>query len=626
MSDLTGELIDGRYRLAKVVASGGMATIYSAVDTRLDRSVAVKIMHPHLAQDEKFVERFIREAKAAAALSHPNIVSVLDQGWNQGGVPCVFIVMELIEGATLRDYIHEQGSLSVERSLQLLMPVASALAAAHRLGIVHRDIKPENILISNEGRIKIADFGLARGDLIGTTMTAESSVILGSVSYLSPEQVQRGVADSRSDVYSLGIVLFECITGQKPFQGDDPVQIAISHVNERVPTPSTLNPSLSPEVDNLVMRATDSNPDKRPKDGNQFLEEMRALSEKIDPRRRQLSLELDLPPAPIKEAVRERARNNKRKVEVPKEDTVAKSEKIRTKGSPRVSMNRRIVALIAIILGVGAWYVATGPGSKVVVPSLAGATLKQATKELSDLGLTINIKSEEFSEEIPQGKIISSKPAGGGRIAPSGTVDVFISKGPERFNVPDLAGLDQASAEKALTSNSLTLGSSNSEYSNQVPTGFVVRSNPPAGTSVKRNTLVSLVISKGIQQVSIADYKGKVSDQALNELSDAGFNVKQQFVYSEDLPAGVVISQTPGEGNADKGSQVTLIISKGSEYVFIPNLFSLTQTKALATLKDLDLKVNVKSVGKKKVKVVTNVSPKVGMKVKRGSTVTITVG
>lgn len=181
MSDLTGELIDSRYRLTKIVASGGMATIYEAVDTRLDRNVAVKIMHPHLAQDEKFVERFIREAKAAAALSHPNIVSVLDQGWNQGGVPCVFIVMELIEGATLRDYIHEQGSLSVERSLQLLMPVASALAAAHRLGIVHRDIKPENILISNEGRIKIADFGLARGDLLGTTMTAESSVILGSV-------------------------------------------------------------------------------------------------------------------------------------------------------------------------------------------------------------------------------------------------------------------------------------------------------------------------------------------------------------------------------------------------------------------------------------------------------------
>ena len=531
MSDLTGELIDSRYRLTKIVASGGMATIYEAVDTRLDRNVAVKIMHPHLAQDEKFVERFIREAKAAAALSHPNIVSVLDQGWNQGGVPCVFIVMELIEGATLRDYIHEQGSLSVERSLQLLMPVASALAAAHRLGIVHRDIKPENILISNEGRIKIADFGLARGELLGTTMTAESSVILGSVSYLSPEQVQRGVADSRSDIYSLGIVFFECVTGQKPFQGDDPVQIAISHVNERVPAPSSLKPSLSPDVDLLVQRSTDLDPDKRPRDGGQFLEELRALSEKIDPRRRQLSLELDLPPAPIKESVRERARNNKKKVEVPKEDTVAKDEKRKKKSSPRVNRNRKIAALLALILGVAAWYIAAGPGAKVVVPSLAGATLKQATKELSDLGLAINVKSEEFSEEIPQGKIISSKPAGGGRIAPSGTVEVFISKGPERFDVPDLTGLDQASAEKALTSNSLTLGDSTSEFSSQVPAGFVVRSNPAAGASVKRNTLVSLVISKGIQQVSIADYKGKVSDQALNELSDAGFDVKQQFVY-----------------------------------------------------------------------------------------------
>ena len=223
MSDLTGEVIDGRYKLNRIVASGGMATIYAATDLRLDRVIAVKIMHPHLAQDEKFVERFIREAKAAAALSHPNIVAVLDQGWNQGGTPCVFIVMELVEGATLRDYIFEQGATELTSALQMIIPVASALSAAHRMGIVHRDIKPENILVSNEGRIKIADFGLARGALLGTTMTAESSVILGSVSYLSPEQVQRGVADARSDIYSLGIVLFELLTGQKPYQGEDPV-------------------------------------------------------------------------------------------------------------------------------------------------------------------------------------------------------------------------------------------------------------------------------------------------------------------------------------------------------------------------------------------------------------------
>lgn len=327
MSDLSGEVIDGRYQLTRIVASGGMATIYAALDLRLDRQVAVKVMHPHLAQDEQFVSRFIREAKAAASLSHPNIVAVLDQGWNQGGTPCVFIVMELIEGATLRDYLHEQGALPVERALQLITPVASALAAAHRLGIVHRDIKPENILVSKEGRIKIADFGLARGALLGSTMTAESSVILGSVSYLSPEQVQRGVSDARSDVYSLGIVLFELLTGQKPYQGEDPVQIAIRHVNDRVPAPSTLNPNISPEVDELVLKATNIDPDKRPKDAGELHELLRALSEKLDPKRRQLSLELDLPPLPINSNTKESKNRNKKTTQ--KEETVAKKRKPR---------------------------------------------------------------------------------------------------------------------------------------------------------------------------------------------------------------------------------------------------------------------------------------------------------
>jgi len=328
VSELIGEIIDGRYQLTRVVGSGGMATIYAAIDLRLDRQVAVKVMHSHLAQDEQFVSRFIREAKAAASLSHPNIVAVLDQGWNQGGAPCVFIVMELIEGATLRDYIIEQGALSAERALSIITPVASALAAAHKLGIVHRDIKPENILVSKEGRIKIADFGLARGALLGNTMTAESSVILGSVSYLSPEQVQRGVADARSDIYSLGIVLFEILTGEKPYQGEDPVQVAIKHVNERVPAPSTLKPGLSVEIDRLVLSATDIDPDKRPRDAVILLEKLRELSEKLDPRKRQLSLELDLPPLAIKEpgkkdGAKRLRRDKDREVEIPKNQEAA---------------------------------------------------------------------------------------------------------------------------------------------------------------------------------------------------------------------------------------------------------------------------------------------------------------
>ena len=638
MSDLTGEVIDGRYQLTRVVAAGGMATIYAALDLRLDRQVAVKIMHPHLAQDEKFVERFIREAKAAASLSHPNIVSVLDQGWNQGGVPCVYIVMELVEGSTLREFLFEQGALGVERTLQLLMPVASALAAAHALGIVHRDIKPENVLVSKEGRIKIADFGLARGALLGSTMTAESSVILGSVSYLSPEQVQRGIADARSDVYSLGIVMFELLTGEKPYKGEDPVQIAIRHVNERVPAPSTINPALPPEIDALVLRATDIDPDKRPRDCSIFLEEMRSISEQIDPRRRQLSLELDLPPAPIKQGGKDRTKTRKRTPVIervksnlgePKKEGEVKREKTaetKRKSSPRIKRNRTIAAGLAVLIGTFIWYSFLGPGSKVVVPSLAGMSVKQATSELEDLGLSLQVGTEEFSEEVPDGKIIASDPAGGGRIAPTGTVKVTVSKGKERYDIPNLAGLTIDAAETALTKRKLLIGQSIEEFSSEVPKGYIIRTSPKVGEKVKRDTTVDLVISAGVEQISLSDYKGKSGEQALNELNDAGFEVKTNYVFNEDLPIGAVISQSPSTGQAPKGSTITLLVSKGSEFVFIPNLFGMAESKAVTTLKSLELKVAVKKVGTKKVKVVTNIAPKVGSKVKRGSTVTITVG
>jgi serine/threonine-protein kinase len=636
VSELIGEIIDGRYQLTRVVGSGGMATIYAAIDLRLDRQVAVKIMHSHLAQDEQFVSRFIREAKAAASLSHPNIVAVLDQGWNQGGSPCVFIVMELIEGATLRDYLIEQGSLSPERALSIITPVASALAAAHKLGIVHRDIKPENILVSKEGRIKIADFGLARGALLGNTMTAESSVILGSVSYLSPEQVQRGVADARSDIYSLGIVLFEILTGQKPYQGEDPVQVAIKHVNERVPAPSTLKPGLSVEIDQLVLSATDIDPDKRPRDAVVMLEKLRELSEKFDPRKRQLSLELDLPPLAIKEAGKrdgaKRLRRDKdREVEIPKNQEAAvkkeKSSSIAKKAlSKRVKRNRQIAALIAIALGIGIWYVIVGPGSKVIVPSLAGLTVKEATSELADLGLDLKVEREEFSEDIPENRVIKSSPAGGGRISPDGTVEVTISKGKERYIVPTLQGLKIEIAEGLISDNNLVVGEIIEEFSSEFPKGFIMRSSPAAGERIKRDSQVALYLSKGVEQVGVSSYQGKSGEQALNELTEAGFEVETKYVFSEDLPIGAVVSQIPSGGDIDKGSVITLTVSKGSQFVFIPNVFSLSEAKAIDTLKDLDLKVVVKKVGNKKTKVVTNISPKVGDKVKRGSTVTITVG
>ncbi len=636
MSDLTGELIDGRYQLTRQIANGGMASIYEAIDTRLDRKVAVKIMHPHLAQDEAFVNRFIREAKASAALSHPNIVSVQDQGWNQNGIPAVFIVMELIEGHTLRDYLNERGKFEIKDAINYLTPILSALAAAHDLGIVHRDIKPENILISKEGRVKIADFGLARGELIGSTMTAESSVILGSVSYLSPEQVQRGVADSRSDVYAVGIVAFEMLTGEKPFLGESPIQIAYMHVNQEIPSLRSKRKEIPADLDDLILKATDRDPDKRPRTAGDFLKSLESIQNEIDPKTNQMKLALDLPVEPIRE--KQRGKVKKEIVEAvevveaagevketTREVRVAKEKK--KKSSKRVRRNRKVALFLAIALGVGGWYTLVGPGSRVVVPSVVGGTFDQAVSTLTPLGLTTVVLEKRFDEEIRAGAIIESDPPGGGRVASGGEVKLIISKGPERYIIPALKGLTPEAAQAAIEKYPLLIGTNTEVFNMEVPKGFVISSDPAAGTKVKRDTPVSLVISKGVQTLALASYVGKSGEQALNELTDLGFNIKSTYAFDENILSGAVISQKPsGVDVAPKGSTVTLIISKGSQFVFIPNVFSLDQTKATQVLADLQLKVVVKKLGTKKVKKVTSIVPKVGSKVKRGSTVTITVG
>jgi len=632
MSDLTGELIDGRYQLIRQMATGGMASIYEAVDTRLDRNVAVKIMHSHLAQDEQFVERFIREAKAAAALSHPNIVAVQDQGWNQNGTPAIFLVMEMIEGHTLREYLNEQTRLSVTDGIKFLLPVLSALSAAHKIGIVHRDIKPENILISKEGRIKIADFGLAKGPLLGGTMTAESSVILGSVSYLSPEQVQRGVADSRSDIYSIGITAFEIFTGKKPFEGEQPIQIAYMHVNNRVPKISSVISGVPDQLDDLIYRATSANPDERPRDATVFHDELSRISHSLNPKENQLSLELDIPiepmrPKPSRKSLRAKVKELTEAIPTPAPRETTEEVRKRKKASKRVRRNRKIALAMAIVVGIVGWYVLIGPGSRVVVPSTVGASQTEVSAALDPLGLTSMVVEKQFSEEIPEGRIIQSIPEAGGRIDQGGTVKLVVSKGPERFTIPNLAGLTPIAATNLIGKLPLTIQPLAEEFSSSVPKGYVIDSNPSAGEKVKRNSLIVIRVSKGIEQVALASYVGKSSDQALNELQDAGFAVTSTYGFSETRLAGEVISQKPAGGaTADKGSKVSLVISKGTQFAYIPNLFSIEEAKAVAALKDLDLKVVVKKIGKKTVKKVTNVSPKVGSKVKRGSTVTITVG
>jgi serine/threonine-protein kinase len=633
VSDLTGELIDNRYLLQRLIASGGMATIYAGIDTRLDRPVAVKIMHAHLANDEAFVSRFIKEAKATAALSHPNIVSIQDQGWNEGGPPAVFLVMELVEGSTLRDFLNQQGAVSIEQMFQLMTPVISALAAAHKIGIIHRDIKPENILISKDGRVKVADFGLARNMAIGQTMTVESSVVLGSVSYLSPEQVQRGVADARSDIYAVGIVLFEMLTGGKPYEGETPIQIAYRHVNDRIPTLQSIKSDIPITISELVHAATAPNPDHRPKDAEELLNKFREIQAQIDPKKRQMSLELDLPPSMMKsvtkrgkvsvgsalEGLKEKTSQlistKPIKVSKPEDSIGTKKRKV----SKRVKRNRIIALLLLIGLVFGGFRLLNI--GKISVPSLVGMSQSEANKSLELLGLDLEIIEEVFSEDIPKGRIIASEPGGGGKISPDEKVGLILSKGQERILVPRLNGLTPDVASAQLSSLGLTVGEINEIFDMKIAAGYVIATEPKETMAVKRKTIVNLIVSKGVEQISLQSYVGKGGEQALSELTEMGFDVDAVYKFSDSIFKGQVISQLPEKMESiGKGSKINLTISKGPEFVFVPNVLGKNKNDASLDLENLGLRVKIKGSGK-----VNNISPAIGAKVKQGAVITLTL-
>jgi eukaryotic-like serine/threonine-protein kinase len=632
VADLTGELIDNRYLLQRLIASGGMASIYSALDTRLDRPVAVKIMHAHLANDEAFVSRFIKEAKATAALSHPNIVSIQDQGWNQGGPPAVFIVMELVEGTTLRDLLNESSPLSIEQAFQIINPVLSALSAAHKIGIIHRDIKPENILISRDGRIKVADFGLARNTSMAQTMTAESSVILGSVSYLSPEQVQRGVADSRSDIYAMGILIFEMLTGSKPYDGETPIQIAYRHVNDRIPELVKIKSDIPKNLSDLIFSATSPNPDLRPRDAEELLNSMRQIQVELDPKRRQMSLELDIPPLATKPSKRNKVSvasafeglkekttqliSANSSITKKTEDSVSTK---RRKVSRRVKRNRIIASLIlvSVIFGVFRWF----DNGRIAVPSLVGLSKSEASTVLSQLGLRTEIAEEIFSEDIDKGKIISTKPGGGGKVSPDGVVGLVVSKGQERILLTALKGTTPDIASQKIADLGLSVGEIIENFDSVVEAGFVIGTNPKEQTPVKRGSIVNIIVSKGIEKVSLSSYLGKGGEQALSELTESGFDVEIEYKFSENIFRGQVISQSPeGSNSIEKGSKILLAVSKGPEFVFVPNVLGKSKNSATLDLENLGLRVAIKGSGK-----VNNISPAIGSKVKQGALITLTL-
>jgi beta-lactam-binding protein with PASTA domain len=597
-----------------MLARGGMATVYEAVDLRLDRVVALKVMHAHLADDPDFVSRFEREAKAAARLTHPHVVGVYDQGKADGHV---YLAMEYVPGRTLRDVMKQFGPLTPEQSLVLLDPILEALEAAHGAGFVHRDIKPENVLISDDGRVKVADFGLARA-VETSNASATQGMIIGTVAYLSPEQVERGDADGRSDVYAAGILLFEMITGQVPHAGDSPLSVAYKHVNSDVPAPSTVNSAIQSDVDALVITATRRDPEARYPDAASFLADVRRVRATL-PRPRPFTDSRDtlVVDASMTQRIAAGARP-------PQEQHAAPIEHRRSRKGRWIAL---IVAIAVLLAALGGWLIAGSIlAPKVPVPTIVGLTQSDAQATLTTAGLTLAISEQQFSESAPKDTVISSDPAPGGEVAEGGTVDAVISKGPERYSVPDVTGMTPDAAATEITAAKLVAGAQSEVFDDTVAVGSVAGTDPKIGTSVKPGTSVSILISKGPKPVPVPDIDGKKSAVAQAALTEVGLIPVITEKYSEKVPEGQVIKVTPKPGTVvNSGTEVELVVSKGPPPVEVPTLVDLRKSQAIAILKKLGLVPKVISAGFTPLNRVFSQDPPAGTMIPKGSVVTIRI-
>ncbi|MEU9402021.1 Stk1 family PASTA domain-containing Ser/Thr kinase [Streptomyces sp. NPDC048242] len=588
---LVGQVLDGRYRVEARIAVGGMATVYRALDMRLDRVLAVKVMHPALAADGAFVERFIREAKSVARLSHPNVVQVFDQGTDRS---YVYLAMEYVAGCTLRDVLRERGALRPRAALDILEPVLAALGAAHRAGFVHRDMKPENVLIGDDGRVKVADFGLVRSV---DTVTSTTGAVLGTVSYLAPEQIERGAADPRVDVYACGVVLYEMLTGTKPHSGDSPAQVIYQHLHEDVPPPSALVPGLAPELDALVAVATARTPAGRPADAAALLGEVLRVRSALT------GEQLDTEPPGALPAGHDNAED--RTSVIPRSLTVPRPLPVgepdggdvrytarlgadalpprRTATGPRRGVLALVAALVVLFVGAGVWYVNAGQFTKV--PPLLSRTEAQAKKRIESAGLDVGKVHRSYSDTVQRGQVIGSEPSPGARIRDHGSVSLTISLGPQTVMVPDLSGRPLAEARAQLKSAGLEPGMVTREFSDEVERGSVISTTPGAGVERHAGSAIALVVSKG-RQVDIPDVTGESLDDATQDLTDAGLKVKvaPERVYSSDYDKDQVVSQTPAEGTAAEGDAVTLTLSKGPEMIEVPDVTGQDVDSAKKTL------------------------------------------
>ncbi|WP_298586867.1 Stk1 family PASTA domain-containing Ser/Thr kinase [uncultured Kocuria sp.] len=594
---LTGTLLEGRYELGPRIARGGTATVYRAVDTRLERVVAVKLMHGHLAEDPAAADRFVREARAAARLSHPHVVSVLDQGHAPDGVP--YLVMEHVEGSTLRDLLRRRGALPPGEALALLEPVLDGLAAAHRAGLVHRDVKPENVLIAGTGRVTVADFGLTRA----VDQHTATGTVLGTVGYASPELVTGRRVDTRADVYSAGIVLFELLTGRRPFEGG-PVAVARAHAEGAVPDLRTLDPGVPAGVARLVAHATARDPELRPPDAGRFLEELRTVRAGLRP------AELDRLPAPravhgappgppaARDSGPTTALDPDARTTTALDPAVAPTEALGPAAAPTEALGPAVtrtgvprppgapagagapagsglpppaplprgssdpwrpaielrpsrplhaagtLALVALAVAAAAflgWLLGSGPGGTVSVPDVRGAGPELAEQYLAGAGLD-NVAVHETADPVaPAGTVLGTDPQAGATVRAAEQVVLLVSTGPERTTAPDVTGMTEEDARARLEDAGLTAGTGTAVPDDAAP-GTVVGQHPEAGTAVAAGTAVDLAVSRGPRADTAPGVLGRPVDEAVQVLAEAGYTARIE--ESLGAPFGYVVAQT----------------------------------------------------------------------------------
>ena len=637
---LIGRLIDGRYQVRSRIARGGMATVYLATDLRLERRVAIKVMHGHLADDKEYKARFIQEARSAARLAHPNVVNVYDQGQDDD---TAYLVMEYLPGITLRELLQEHRVLTTTQALDIMEAILSGLAAAHKNGIVHRDLKPENVLLADDGRIKIGDFGLARA---ATANTATGNALLGTIAYLSPELVMRGVADTRSDIYAVGIMLYEMLAGEQPFKGEQAFQIAQQHANDTVPTPSSKNPRVPVELDELVLWATARDPDQRPHDARIFLDqvlETRAIMHSDDPNSTATQRTMVLPSAPAASSadaetqiLQPRSRHRTGPIVADGVTALAtKAEHRKTRGFWIFAL---VIVLAALAGGTG-WYFGAGPGGHVTIPELSGKSPTVATAALRDLGLQVNPKNGSInSPTVPVGAVVATTPKQGSSVVKDSTVTLLVSTGPKLLAYTDVAGLIEHDAIQKIDEEGFTYSESKStrQFDGKIAQGVVIAAIGADGKSLAGATQygdkqpISLVVSVG----PLPDVTGKSFDDAAAILKDAKLTAAPgRQDYSDTIPKGMVIGiEAPTDSNGNPvaihpGDTVNLTVSRGKEQVQVPDVTGQSWSQAKPILLaagftlDYDHSVDVRFLPG--IVTVKSTNPKPGSTVDKGSTIKV---